>query len=66
MTSNEVLMLAVGLTLGMQLANLLHAFWAAQDARRDQEWACQSARRASAALYLSSFRLYRLQHRRPS
>lgn len=66
MTATEVLMLAVGLTLGMQLSNLLHTYWAAQDARRAREQHRQSMRRAGAALYLSSFHVYRLQHRRTS
>ena len=45
MTATEVLMLAVGLTLGMQLSNLLHTYWAAQDARRAREQHRQSMRR---------------------
>jgi hypothetical protein len=65
-TANEISMLAIGLTLGAQSTNALHAYWAGKDARRDQERARRAARRAGSALYLSSFRLYRLQHRRPS
>jgi hypothetical protein len=65
-TSNEVLMLAVGLTFGMTLSNLLHIYWEWQDGRRSLARSLQAARRAGGALYLSSFRLYRLQHRRPS
>ncbi|MET7321310.1 hypothetical protein [Streptomyces sp. NPDC005549] len=61
MTSNEILMLAVGLFTGAQLTNLMHAVWASRDARRNATAAQAAAKRAAGDRYLSSLTLYRLQ-----
>ncbi|GAA4999594.1 hypothetical protein [Streptomyces siamensis] len=63
MTPNEWQMLAVGIALGSQLMNLLHMRWNAQDARRNDAAAAATRKKAVGDLYLSSFRLYRLQQR---
>ncbi|WP_432135169.1 hypothetical protein [Streptomyces sp. bgisy154] len=63
MTSNEILMLAVGLILGMQGMNTLHAYWASRDAHRSATAAEAAMKRAAGDRYLSSLRLYRLQQR---
>ena len=63
MTESEIQMLLIGVAFGAQGMSVLHAYWASKDA-------CRSAARAEAAMkrsagdrYLSSLRLYQLQHR---
>ncbi|GHA60982.1 hypothetical protein GCM10010330_10960 [Streptomyces tendae] len=63
MTSNEILMLAVGLLTGAQLTNLMHAYWASQDARRDAAAAETALKRSIGDRDLNTFRLERLQQR---
>ncbi|GAA3854007.1 hypothetical protein GCM10023084_05290 [Streptomyces lacrimifluminis] len=63
MTDNEIQMLFVGVALGAQGVSLLHVFWNARDARRGHTAAEAARKRAAGDLYLSSLRLYRLQHR---
>ncbi|MFG2683136.1 hypothetical protein [Streptomyces sp. NPDC048392] len=60
MTTNETLVLAVGLLTGAQCMNLMHAYWASQDARRSIARAEATLKRLAGDRYLSSFRLYRL------
>lgn len=60
MTTNEIMMLAVGLAFGAQSMNLLHAYWGAQAARRSKARAEATLKRLAGDRYLSSFRLYRL------
>ena len=63
MTSTEMLMLAVGLALGAQSTNALHAYWASQDARRSAARAETTLKQLAGDRFLSTFRLYRLQER---
>lgn len=63
MTDNEILMLITGVALGAQGVSLLHAFWNARDARRNQTEAEVARKSTAGDLYLNSLRLYRLQHR---
>ncbi|MFF9324017.1 hypothetical protein ACF1AY_04790 [Streptomyces sp. NPDC014776] len=63
MTSNEISMLAIGFAIGAQGVNVLHAYWASKDARRRAVAARVARRRAAGDRYLSSLRLYQLQHR---
>lgn len=65
MTPNEIQMLFVGFALGAQGVSLLHVFWNARDARRDQTEAEVARKSTAGDLYLNSLRLYRLQHRSP-
>ncbi|MYS72350.1 hypothetical protein GTY88_18270 [Streptomyces sp. SID5926] len=60
MTSNEILMLAVGLFTGAQLMNLMHAVWVSQDARRGAAASQAALKRAAGDHFLNGFRLYRL------
>jgi hypothetical protein len=63
MTSNELLMLATGFALGAHLMAVLHLFWDRQDARRADARARAAFKRSAGDRYLSSLRLYQLQHR---
>ncbi|MGW3416486.1 hypothetical protein [Streptomyces phaeochromogenes] len=63
MTPNEIQMLLVGVALGSQGMSLLHMFWNARDARRDERRAQADAKHSAGDHYLNSLRLYRLQHR---
>ncbi|MGW3936467.1 hypothetical protein [Streptomyces phaeochromogenes] len=63
MTPNEIQMLFVGVALGAQGMSLLHMFWNARDARRDERRAHAAAKRSAGDQYLHSLRLYRLTHR---
>ena len=63
MTVSEILFLIYGVALGTQAMNALHAWWAAQDARRSRAASRAALRRAAGDRYLSSLRLYQLQHR---
>lgn len=63
MTTNEIWMLALGLTIGSHGANLLHAYWASKDARRSAVIAQTAVKRSAGDRYLSSLRLYQLQQR---
>ncbi|MFF5029223.1 hypothetical protein ACFY2J_34070 [Streptomyces collinus] len=63
MTANEILFLLYGVALGAIWMSVLHARWAAQDARRSRTAAEAARRRAAGDRYLSSLRLYQLQHR---
>lgn len=64
MTENEIVMLTVGATLGAHLMNVLHAYWASQDAQRNAAAAQAAAKRAAGDRFMTSFRLYQLQARR--
>lgn len=63
MTENEVLLLAVGFSLGAQFMNLLHFWWQRQDARRSQAAARAARHRAAGDCFLNSLRLYQLRAR---
>ncbi|MCI3272129.1 hypothetical protein [Streptomyces cylindrosporus] len=63
MTSNELLMLAVGLTLGMHLMNAMHAYWGWRDDRRSAARTRADMKRSAGDRYLHSLRIYQLQHR---
>ncbi|MFD5297194.1 hypothetical protein ACFWJU_18545 [Streptomyces mutabilis] len=63
MTTNEILMLAVGLVLGAQSMNALHAYWASKDARRAAAQSAALLKRMTGDSFLSSVRAYRLQER---
>lgn len=63
MTPNEIQMLCVGIALGAQLMSLLHLYWNHSDSRRNAARTQAAMKRAAGDRYLSSLRLYRLQHR---
>ncbi|WP_432170938.1 hypothetical protein [Streptomyces sp. 1222.5] len=63
MSTDNILFLGYGAVLGVQAMNIVHARWAAQDARRSRTAAAAARRRAAGDRYLSSLRLYQLQHR---
>lgn len=63
MNPNEIQMLVIGAALGAQLMNLLHMRWDAQAARRSAAASRVARKQATADLFFSSFRLYRLQNR---
>jgi hypothetical protein len=63
MTDTEIQMLITGVALGAQGMSLLHAYWSSKDARRGAARAAAAVKRAAGDRYLSSLRLYQLQHR---
>ncbi|USQ82653.1 hypothetical protein NFX46_02025 [Streptomyces phaeoluteigriseus] len=63
MTTNEISMLAIGITVGAQMMNVLNAYWASRDARRSETQAVAALKQATGDRYLNSLRLYQLQHR---
>lgn len=63
MTDSELLMLATGFMLGAQMMNVIHAYWSSKDARRSATEAQAAFKRSAGDRYLSSLRLYQLQHR---
>jgi hypothetical protein len=62
-TPNEIQMLITGVALGAQGMAMLHAYWASKDARRSAARAAAAVKRSAGDRYLSSLRLYQLQHR---
>ncbi|MDX2679271.1 hypothetical protein [Streptomyces soliscabiei] len=65
MTPNEITYLLCGAALGSQGMNVLWAYWASKDARRSATASQAAWKRAAGDRYLSSLRLYQLQHRSP-
>ncbi|MDX2552776.1 hypothetical protein QBA35_19110 [Streptomyces bottropensis] len=63
MTDSEIQMLLTGVALGAQGMSVLHAYWASKDARRSAARAQAAVKRSAGDRYLSSLRLYQLQHR---
>jgi hypothetical protein len=63
MTESEIQMLLTGVALGAQGMSILHAYWASKDARRSATQAQAAMKRSAGDCYLSSLRLYQLQHR---
>lgn len=63
MTTNEIQLLLVGFGFGAQFMAVLHMVWDMRDTRRSQTEAEAARKRAAGDHYLSSLRLYRLQHR---
>jgi hypothetical protein len=62
-TTNEISLLAIGITVGAQLMNMLHAYWASRDARRAETQALAALKQATGDRYFHSLGLYQLQHR---
>ncbi|MEU5192786.1 hypothetical protein AB0G86_01810 [Streptomyces scabiei] len=63
MTPSEIQMLITGAALGAQGMSILHAYWASKDAHRSAARARAAMKRSAGDRYLSSLRLYQLQHR---
>lgn len=63
MTPNEMQLLAVGFVLGAWTVAVWQMVLDMRDTRRSLARSEQALRRAAADRFLSSFRLYRLQHR---
>lgn len=63
MTDNEIQMLCVGFALGVQGMAALSAWWDARDARRNAAASRAALKRSAGDRYLTSLRLYRIQHR---
>lgn len=66
MTPSEIQMLITGAALGAQAMNVFHVVLDHRAERRSDRVARRQARVFAADRYLSSFRLYRLQHRSPA
>jgi uncharacterized ferredoxin-like protein len=64
-TDNEILLLAAGVALGAHLMNAAHMVLDHRAMRRSNRAARRQARLLAADHYLTSLRLYRLQHRSP-
>jgi len=62
-TPNEIQMLIVGIALGAQSMNVFHIVLDSRAARRSNAAAQRQARVIAADRFLSSLRLYQLQHR---
>jgi hypothetical protein len=65
MTPNEMQLLAVGFVLGAWTVAIWQMTLDMRDGRRDLVRSEEARRRAAADRFLSSFRLYGLQHRPP-
>ncbi|MFD3498808.1 hypothetical protein [Streptomyces sp. NPDC058678] len=63
MTPNEIQMLLVGIALGAQGMAVTHMVWDMRDVRRSGAASRAVLKRAAGDQFMSSFRLYRLQHR---
>ncbi|QFZ75076.1 hypothetical protein GFH48_18995 [Streptomyces fagopyri] len=63
MSLSEIQMLIIGMGLGAQLMNFLHMRWDAQAARRSTAASKAARKQATADLFYSGFRLYRLKSR---
>ncbi|MFC8201302.1 hypothetical protein ACFUTV_38785 [Streptomyces sp. NPDC057298] len=63
MTESEILLLISGIAFGAQGMNAFHMLLDARLARRNEVVALRQRRINTADAYLSSFRIYRLQHR---
>ncbi|MFJ4692824.1 hypothetical protein [Streptomyces sp. NPDC088766] len=63
MTPSEIQILICGIGIGAQTMAVWHMVLDMRDARRSLAESTEARRRAAADHYLSSFRLYRLQHR---
>lgn len=63
MTSNEISMLPIGISLGAQLMTGLNAYWNWRDGRRALTASRKARRLAAADQYYRSLRLYQLQQR---
>ncbi|MGW0914676.1 hypothetical protein ACWD1Z_23405 [Streptomyces sp. NPDC002784] len=63
MTPNEIQMLCVGVAFGAQGMAVLHMWWNAKDARHDLAVSRTALKRSAGDRYLSSLRLYQIQHR---
>lgn len=66
MTDNEILLLVSGIALGAHLTNATHLVLNHRAMQRSSKAARRHARILAADHYLSSLRLYRLQHRSPT
>ncbi|WP_030173200.1 hypothetical protein [Streptomyces sp. NRRL S-813] len=63
MTENEILLLAIGFSLGAHSMNLLHFSWQRRDERRSAKAARAARHRSAGDCYLNSLSLYQLQAR---
>jgi hypothetical protein len=62
-TTDEIVLLVTGVGIGAQFMAGLHMVWDMRDARRNEKVSREAMKRAAGDHYLSSLRLYRLQHR---
>jgi uncharacterized membrane protein YciS (DUF1049 family) len=62
-TTDEIVLFATGIGVGAQLMTFLHMVWDMRDARRNEKISRQALKRSAGDHYLSSLRLYQLQHR---
>ncbi|MFM9672740.1 hypothetical protein [Streptomyces galilaeus] len=63
MTPSEIQILICGIGIGVQTMAVCHMVGDMRDARRSLAESTNARRRAAADHYLSSLRLYQLQHR---
>jgi hypothetical protein len=62
-TTDEIVLLVTGIGIGVQFMTGLHMVWDMRDARRNEKVSRAAMKRAAGDRYLSSLRLYQLQHR---
>jgi len=63
-TTDEIVLFATGIALGVQGMTLLHMWWDMRDARRSERASRAIAKGAAGDQFMSSFRLYRLRAQR--
>jgi hypothetical protein len=62
-TTDEIVLFATGIGVGVQFMTVLHMVWDMRDARRNEKISREAMKNAAGDHYLSSLRLYQLQHR---
>ena len=64
MTTDEIVLFATGIGVGVQFMTVLHMVWDMRDARRSERASRAIAKDATGDHFMSSFRLYRLRAQR--
>lgn len=63
MTPNELQVFVCGVLIGVYTMLIADIYWTWRDNRRDRRTAREAMRRSAGDRFLSSLRLYQLQHR---
>lgn len=64
MTTDEIVLFATGIAVGIQFMTVLHMWWDMRDARRSMAASRAAMKGAAGDQFMSSFRLYRLRAQR--
>lgn len=64
MTTDEIVLFATGIGVGVQFMAVLHMVWDMRDARRNEKISRKAMKQAAGDHYLSSLRLYQLRAER--